>query len=146
MALHKILWIFIFLASLIILSSCRLKVNGDKTPSLINFTINGEKGRPFNRFNSNTPLEIKVTATSQNPIISIFIIAVLNNTTDRTLHSCSSSPCEFSWLVTSAVNGSYEIKAEVIDDKGNRATFQYDGDKSNPSDTNEVDVIINIPN
>ncbi len=145
MKIHEILLIFIFLASLILLSSCRLRGNDDGTPSLVNFTINGEKGRPFNRFNSNNPLVIKVTATSKNPIISIFLIAVLNNTTDKTLHSCNNSPCEFSWLVSSLDNGSYEIKAEVIDDKGNRAIFQYDGDSSNPSDASEVDVIINVP-
>ncbi len=138
---HKILWVF--LAFLLLLSACRLKVDNSGTPSLVNFTINDEKGRPFNRFSSN-PLVIKVAANSRHPI-SIFIIATLNGTTNKTLHICDNSPCRFDWLVTSEDNGTYEIKAEVIDSKGNKATFQYDGDSSNPSNDGEVDVIINIP-
>ena len=140
---HKIFCIFLVFLLFLGLSACRLKVDNSGTPSLVNFTINGEKGRPFNRFSSN-PLVIRVTATAKTPI-SIFIIATLNGTTNKTLHICDNSPCQYDWLVTAEDNGTYEIKAEVIDRKNNKAIFQYDGDSSNPSNDGEVDVIINIP-
>lgn len=148
MRLKSILWLFLIVL-LLFSSSCRVKVENDpRIPSLEGFTINQKKGRPF-LINRNSTLRLKVVDNSQSSLVTISISALINNSRIKPLYVCSTppiSPCAFNWSITSLDNGQYQLSAKAINTNGDTSTLHYDGDDTNGTNVDEIDVWINIPN